>query len=119
MYRVNLRKTNKIRRKLSVRKKIFGTADRPRLSVFRSNKYIYGQVIDDVAGKTLIDVGSVVKTLHKDNKRLPAAFELGKEVAARALKKNIKTVIFDRSSYRYHGRVKSFAEGARAGGLKF
>ncbi len=119
MYKVILRKTNKLKRRLRVRKRVSGTADRPRLAVFRSNKYIYGQLINDVKGETLVSIGDRVKDTHKGVTKTEAAFTLGRELAARALDKKIDTVVFDRGPYKYHGRVKSFAEGAREGGLKF
>lgn len=111
MYRVKLRSTNRIRRKLRVRKKIFGTSDMPRLSVFRSNKYIYGQIIDDSKGNTLADV---FKEAVADVK----PFDLGKVLAKKAVAKKIKRVVFDRNGYKYHGRVKEFCEGVREGGLQ-
>ena len=119
MAKVVLRKTNRERRKLRVRKEVFGTSNRPRLSVFRSNKYSYGQLIDDTAGKTLVSVSlKNVKDLHKAKVKQEASFSLGKKLAEEALKKKIKQVVFDRSGYKYHGRVKQIAEGAREGGLQ-
>ncbi len=117
MYKVILRKTNRERRKLRVRKKLFGTADRPRLSVFRSNRYITAQLIDDTKGVTLADSFKETKELHTNKKKLEAAIEVGKLIAKKALEKNIKNVIFDRNGYQYHGRVKSVAEGLREGGV--
>ncbi len=115
MYKVALRKTNIERRKLRVRKKVFGTAEKPRLSVFRSLRYIYAQLIDDASGKTLVAVTSDNGKKTKAEK----AFETGKELAKRASEKKINEVVFDRNGYKYHGRVKSLADGAREGGLKF
>lgn len=112
-------RSNKLRRRLRVRKKVFGTSERPRLSVFRSNKYIYGQLVDDRAKSTLVDVQAEAKKLHKGGNRIEAAFEVGKALAAKAKGKKISSVVFDRGSYKYHGRVKSFADGVRKGGLKF
>lgn len=109
-------KTSKIKRKLRTRAKIKGTPNRPRLSVFRSNKAIYAQLIDDDKGITLVSARE--KKLGKKTK-IEKAQEVGKILAERALKKKIKTVVFDRGQYRYHGRVKALAEGARKGGLKF
>ena len=117
MYKVAVRKTNRIQRKLRVRKKISGTLERPRLSVFRSNKFISAQLIDDVKGVTLVAVAAEVAKLHKDVNKSDAAFEVGKAIATKAKEKGIKTVVFDRSGYRYHGRVQKLAEGAREGGL--
>ena len=95
-----------------------GTAQRPRLSVFRSNKEIYAQLIDDVAGVTLAASSSNEKAIGEGNK-VTVAFEVGKAIAARASEKGIEIVSFDRGGYLYHGRVKSLAEGAREAGLKF
>jgi large subunit ribosomal protein L18 len=97
------------RRKLRVRSKIFGTAKRPRLTVYRSNKSLYGQIIDDEKGITLAAAKGVKTTGEK----------IGEELAKKAIAKKIKKVVFDRSGFRYHGRVKSLAEGARKGGLEF
>jgi len=106
----------KKRRKNRVRAKISGTADRPRLSVFRSNKFIYAQLIDDVKSMTLLSV-SDQKLKEKSPKERAA--EIGKNIADLAKKKGVQSVVFDRSSYRYHGRIKTFAQAAREGGLQF
>ena len=107
----------KIKRR--IRKKIAGTSAVPRLSVFRSNKQIYAQVIDDTTGKTLASASSYNnKAAEKKNKSEQAAV-VGKEVAEKALKAGVETVVFDRNGYLYHGRVKSLADSAREGGLKF
>ncbi|MFN3950997.1 MAG: 50S ribosomal protein L18 [Thermaurantimonas sp.] len=117
---------SKIERKARIRKRIrkvlFGTAEKPRLSVFRSNKEIYAQLINDENGTTIVSAS----TLQKDIKekiaglnKIDAAREVGKAIAARALEKGIQTCAFDRGGNLYHGRVKSLAEGAREGGLKF
>jgi len=119
MYKVALRKNNRIRRKIRVRKKVFGTKDKPRLSVFRSNRYIYAQLIDDERGKTLVSAQAEGKKLSKGKSKGEAAFELGKELAKKAKAKKIKKAVFDRGPYRYHGRVRRLAEGAREGGLNF
>jgi len=117
--KVILRKSNRERRKLRVKKKVFGTSDRPRLSVFRSNKYSYGQIIDDSKGKTLVGLSlKDIRNMHKSKTKRDASLELGKKIAEKALKKKIKKVIFDRSGYRYHGRVEQIADGAREGGLE-
>lgn len=105
-----------------MRVKVIGTANRPRLSVFRSNRFVYAQVIDDAAGRTLIGIHS--KALDKQSKKKPTekserARTVGRELAQRALTKNIKRVVFDRGGYQYQGRVRAFAEGAREGGLEF
>jgi len=106
------------RRHRRVRGKVCGTADRPRLSVFRSNKNIYAQLIDDEKGKTLISIkNSEIKS--KKIKKSEIAKELGIFIAKKAVEQNIKKVVFDRGGYKYHGRVKALAEGAREGGLEF
>lgn len=106
------------RRHFRVRRKISGTAETPRLCVFRSNKHIEAQLIDDVAGKTLVSASSVA--LHLANGgNVVAASQVGEEVAKKALAAGISKVVFDRGGYLYHGRVQALAEGARKGGLKF
>lgn len=102
-----------------VRKKVDGTAERPRLSVFRSNKGIYCQVIDDGENVTLVSASTNEKAASHTGNKSEQAKEVGKLIAKRALEKNIETVVFDRSGYLYHGRVKALADGAREGGLKF
>lgn len=112
-----LNRRAKIKRR--IRKKISGTSVVPRLSVFRSNKQIYAQVIDDTTGKTLVAASSYNnKAADKKNKTEQAAV-VGKEVAEKAIKAGVETVVFDRNGYLYHGRVKSLADSAREGGLKF
>ena len=113
-----MKKTQKTSRQIRVRAKMKGTSLKPRLSVFRSNNHIYAQVIDDKAANTIVGV-SEKQIEVKDLKRIEAAKELGKLIAKKALAKKITQVIFDRGSYKYHGRVKAVAEGAREGGLKF
>lgn len=111
-----------VRRHLRLRKKISGTAERPRLNVFRSLQHIYAQVIDDVAGVTLVSANTLDKEIKEKfpyGGNAEAAAEVGRLVAQRALEKGIDTVVFDRGGYIYHGRVKALAEGAREGGLKF
>lgn len=101
-------------------KKIKGTAKRPRLSVFRSNKVIYAQIIDDEKRKTLVAASEKeIKLSSNKATKTDRAHEVGKIIAKKAIKKKIKTVVFDRGSYQYHGRVKALAEGARKGSLKF
>ncbi|MFK7000623.1 50S ribosomal protein L18 [Flavobacterium oreochromis] len=102
-----------------IRKIVSGTATRPRLSVFRSNKEIYAQLIDDVNGVTLLAASSREKEVDSKGTKVEVAAAVGKLVAERALKAGIDTVTFDRGGYLYHGRVQSLAEGARAAGLKF
>ncbi len=106
--------------KLKLRKKLKGTTEAPRLNVYRSNSEIYAQLVDDKAGKTLLAVGSVEKSIaaNKVNK-IEKAKLVGKLIAEKALASGIKEVVFDRNGFLYHGRIKSLAEGAREGGLKF
>ena len=111
-------RSQRIKRHSRVRGKISGTAERPRLSVFRSEKNIYAQIIDDVAGNTLVAASSVEKDFGPGS-NTEAARKVGKLVAERAVAKGIEEVVFDRGGYIYHGRVKELAEGAREGGLKF
>jgi large subunit ribosomal protein L18 len=99
-----------------VRKKVVGTAERPRLAVYRSNRYIYAQVIDDFAGRTLLSVSSQQTGAKGD--RTAQAKAVGEAVAARAKDAGIKSVTFDRAGFQYHGRVRAVAEGAREGGLE-
>jgi len=111
--------TRRAKIKRRIRKNISGTAEMPRLSVFRSNKQIYAQIIDDSTGKTLVSASSYNnKAAAKGNKSEQAAV-VGKEVAEKAIKAGIEKVVFDRNGYLYHGRVKSLADSAREGGLKF
>ena len=105
------------RRHARIRAKISGTAERPRLSVFRSNRGMFLQLIDDENGKTLVSAS--MKEVKTKGKKTEVSLELGKILAEKALTKKISAVVFDKSSYRYHGRVKAVAEGARTAGLKF
>jgi large subunit ribosomal protein L18 len=102
-----------------VRKKIQGTADRPRLTVFRSLKYIYAQVIDDKTGNTLVSASSLINTSAKSKDSVLAAKEVGQTLGSLAKAKSINKVVFDRGGYIYHGRIKALAEGAREAGLEF
>jgi large subunit ribosomal protein L18 len=112
-----------VRRKYHVRKKVFGTRERPRLSVFRSNRHIYAQLIDDTAGVTLVAASTKSKALRDQlsdaGKKKQAAEAVGEALAKGALDVGIKCVCFDRNRYKYHGRVKSLADGARKAGLAF
>ena len=110
---------NRIRQR--IKKVVSGTSDYPRLSVFRSNKEIYCQLIDDVNGKTIVQTSSRDKSITDLNLKsnIEISFNVGKSVAELALKKGIDKIKFDRGGYLYHGRVKSLADGAREGGLKF
>ncbi len=105
------------RRHFRLRKRIIGTTDRPRLAVFRSNRYIYAQIIDDSQGKTFVFESDI--KLDGKIKKSERAFTVGKNLAEKALKKGIKTVVFDRGGFLYHGRVEKLASGAREGGLQF
>jgi len=110
------------RRKARVRKKISGTPETPRLNVYRSNKHIYAQVIDDTAGRTLVAASSASGEIAEAAarvKKTEAGKLVGELIAKRARDKGIEAVVFDRSGYLYHGRVKALADGARSGGLKF
>ena len=109
----------RLKRHKRVRGKISGTAECPRLAVYRSNKNIYAQIIDDVAGKTLVVAATNEKDFGTYGGNVEGAKKLGALVAERALKAGIENVVFDRGGYLYHGRVKALAEGAREGGLKF
>lgn len=128
-----IKKENRYRRHKRVRAKVFGTADVPRLCVFRSAKHIYGQLIDDEKGRTLVNESdlelkkSKVKSKKQKEKKeeisktakVAIAYQVGKLIAEKALRNKIKEVVFDRGGYKYHGRVRALAEGAREGGLIF
>lgn len=110
------------RRHKRIRKKIIGTSEKPRLSVYKSLKHIYAQIIDDIKGKTVL----CISTLHKDvkekikgKKKTEQAFIVGEMIGKLALDKGIKEVVFDRGGFKYHGRIKAIADGARKSGLKF
>ena len=109
----------RIKRHIRVRAKISGTPERPRLNVFRSKQNIYAQIIDDVAGKTLVSANTLEKDFDGYGGNKEAARKVGKLLAERAVKAGIKAVVFDRGGYVYHGRVQELAEGAREGGLEF
>lgn len=113
------RKLERIRRHKRVRTKISGTAERPRLCVYRSNSNLYVQVIDDVAGNTLVSASTLDKEVKNKYANKEAAKEVGTLIAKRAADKKITEVVFDRGGYIYHGVVKELAEAAREGGLKF
>lgn len=113
-------KNKRLKIKKRVRSKVFGTAERPRMSVFRSNKEIYVQLVDDLEGKTLLSASSSDKGITKDGlTKVQQAVEVGKLIAERAKEAGMETVVFDRNGYLYHGRVKALADGAREEGLKF
>jgi len=123
--RPNLRKQmRRVRRKRRVRKRVNGTPDRPRLTVFRSHKNISAQIIDDAAGRTLVAASSLDKPVRKElgdvgGRNKSAAEVIGQALAAKAIKAGIKKVVFDRNGYAFHGRVQALAEAARKGGLEF
>ena len=119
---MNIRQQARLKRKKRIRKKIYGTPQRPRLSVFRSSRHIYAQIIDDAAGRTLVAASTVdkqAKDAPKFKDKVAAANFVGKIVGERALNQGIKKVVFDRNGFLYHGRVKSLSEGARESGLIF
>lgn len=111
------KKAKRIIRHKRVRSRISGTGDMPRLAVFKANRHIYAQLIDDGAGKTLASSSSM--ELKSKGKKGEIATEVGKAIAVKSLAKNIKKVKFDRGGFAYHGRIKALAEGAREGGLEF
>ncbi len=113
------RKAERIRRHIRVRTKISGTAERPRLCIYRSNKNLFVQVIDDVAGVTICQASTLDKEVKTKHANKEAAKEVGALIAKRAIEKNIKTVVYDRGGYVYHGVVKELAEAAREAGLEF
>ena len=123
MKQLHQKKIKRLRRHKKVRSKALGTPSRPRLSVFRSNRFVYGQVIDDVAGRTLLSVHSKAVSgavgAKKSVSKSDTARLVGQELARKALEKQIKRITFDRGGYQYQGRVQAFAEGAREGGLEF
>lgn len=116
-------KNIRLRSKIKIRKKVFGSKDKPRLTVYRSLNNIYAQLIDDSQGSTLVSASTLSKDLTEDIQSSKGKISKGKLVglllAKRALEKNISQAVFDRNGYRYHGRVKAIADGAREGGLKF
>ncbi|MEM8784005.1 MAG: 50S ribosomal protein L18 [Planctomycetota bacterium] len=113
-----LKTLRRSRRKAGLRKRLYGTPDKPRLSVFRSSKQIYAQVIDDVSGNTLVASSSIATKLGKGCD-ISAAAAVGKDLAEKAKAAGVETVAFDRNGFKYHGRVKALADAAREGGLKF
>ena len=118
---VEQKKTRRQRRKRRIRKKVFGTPERPRLTVFRSLKNVYAQLIDDASGRTLLQASTAEKQLREaigSGGNIPAAAAVGKLLGERAVGQGIKQARFDRNGYRYHGRVKALADAAREVGLK-
>ena len=122
MAKTNKKTVSRARRKRAIRGKLSGTAERPRLTVFRSNKHIYAQVIDDVAGKTLAAASTAnegVRETSAEKKKTEVAQIVGQKLAEKCKELSIESVVFDRNGFIYHGRVKAVAEGAREGGLRF
>ena len=115
---MNSKRERKIKRQVRTRSKISGTADRPRLSVYKSNRFMYSQLINDVAKKTIVGV-SEKHLKETDSGKIARAKALGILLAKKGIEKKIKKVVFDRGSYSYHGRISGVAEGAREGGLEF
>jgi len=119
---LNLRVQARLKRKKRIRKKLAGTASRPRLCVFRSSRHIYAQLIDDAAGQTLAAASSVEKAVRdvpETKNKVTAANTVGKIIGQRALEKGVQQVVFDRNGFLYHGRIKAVSEGAREAGLEF
>ncbi len=114
----NVKTERRSRIKMGVRKRLEGTSDRPRLSVFRSNKVIYAQVIDDSKGHTIASASSIDLD-KKGGVKIEISKAVGKKVAEKALASGVSSIVFDRNGYLYHGNIKALAEGAREGGLKF
>ncbi|MBX2990630.1 MAG: 50S ribosomal protein L18 [Bacteroidetes bacterium] len=114
---------NRSRIKVHIRKRVTGTPERPRLTIFRSAKHVYAQIIDDTTSKTLVSVSDIAKDVKGDFSGIKGQMNISKKVgelvAKKAVSANIKEVVFDRNGYLYHGVVKAMADGARAGGLKF
>lgn len=113
------KRTLRINRHIRSRKKMRGTGEVPRLTVFRSNKYIYAQIVDDHDSKTIVSASDIKVAKSQKLNKSEKAKEVGKNLASLATVKNIKKVVFDRGGYKYHGRVKALADGAREGGLLF
>ena len=113
------RKDARARRHTRVRKRVRGTGERPRLAVFRSNRYIYAQIIDDIAGRTLASASSQETDLRSSTLNLSTAAKVGEALAGRAKDAGVSAVVFDRGGYKYHGKVKALADAARESGLEF
>jgi len=122
MDRIKKKKLMRLKRKLRVRKKVKGTSERPRLTVYRSLRHMYAQIIDDTQGKTITGASTLSPELRgqlKSGGNIEAASKVGELIAKRALELNIRKVVFDRNGFIYHGRVKALAEAARKAGLEF
>jgi large subunit ribosomal protein L18 len=109
----------RVQRRLHVRKTLSGTPEKPRMTVYKSNKYLYVQVVDDVAGNTLAAASSLEEALKGFKRNLDGAAKLGEEIGKRLKEKNVAVVVFDRNGYKYHGIVKAIADGARKAGITF
>ena len=118
MEKNKLKTLRRTRRKIGIRKRVIGTADHPRLSIFRSAKHTYAQIVDDLAGKTLVAASSIAAKAGNGG-NIEAAKAIGKDIAEKAKAAGIEKVQFDRNGFRYHGRVKALADAAREAGLKF
>lgn len=122
MDRITAKKNGHQNRKIRVRRKISGTGDRPRLTVYKSLKHVYAQIVDDDAGVTLVSASSMARDVRDDLKKkntVDAAKAIGTSIAKKALARDIKQVVFDRNGYAYHGKVKALADAAREAGLDF
>ena len=120
MERIKLKSIRHARRKKGIRRRVFGGPDRPRLTVFRSARHIYAQLVDDLSGRTLASASSLEKGGKMDNGgNCQAAGKIGAALARRAKEAGIEAAVFDRNGYRFHGRIKALADAAREGGLKF
>lgn len=115
--RTSVKQVSRLTRKIRIRKVVKGTAERPRLCIYRSGRHMYAQVINDATGQTIVATSSLELKQKLSGKEIAEA--VGKDIAKKALEKNIKTLVFDRNGFIYHGRVKALADGARAGGLNF
>jgi len=115
----NIKSSRRLRIKKGTRLRLAGTSERPRLSVYRSNKAIYAQIIDDTTGKTLVSASSMKDAVDTAANKVDQSKQVGKLIAEKAVAAGINQVVFDRNGYLYHGRIKSLAEGAREGGLQF
>ncbi|MCD6453962.1 MAG: 50S ribosomal protein L18 [Candidatus Aminicenantes bacterium] len=120
--KIRIKKERRLRVKKRIRKKIFGTAERPRLTIYKSNRYLYVQAVDDESGRTIAFASTLEKSFEefgKNRKNLKAAEKLGELIAQRLKEKGIERVVFDRNGYPYHGKLKALADAARKAGLKF
>jgi len=118
----NKRQVSRLKRKRSIRKRLSGTADCPRMSVFRSSRHIYAQLVDDISGGTLVSASSAdkeVRAMPKFESKVKLAEFIGKRIAERAKEKGIEKIVFDRNGFLYHGRIQALSSGAREAGLKF